>query len=57
MFWIIEWVNDIGLLDDPTCMHHRHPVAHPGDHAEIVRYEQYGGTGLRLYFLEQIYVL
>ena len=54
---VVEHILDIGLLHDAAGVHHRHPVAHPGDYAEVVGDENDGRPGLLLDVLEQPQVL
>jgi hypothetical protein len=32
----VEEISHRAMLDDPAGIHHRHPVAHPCDDAEVV---------------------
>src|ERR1041384_5447582 len=41
----LEQIAHRPLLDNPSGVHHRYSVAHPGDDAQIVRDEQQRDTG------------
>ena len=45
---IVEQAGDVALLDDLAGVHHRHPVAHLGDHAEVMGDQDHGGVRLAL---------
>ena len=48
---VVEKVPHSGVFYYTTSIHHRHPVAHPGDDTEVVGDEDDGQTSLRLNFL------
>ena len=46
MQWLAEERHDVGLLDDLAGVHHRDPIAHLGDDAEVVGDQDDRGAGL-----------
>src|SRR5262245_35815968 len=57
MLGIVEQLLHRRLLDDLAGVHHRHPIAHLRDDAQVVRHEDQRHAGLALDVLEQVQVL
>src|SRR4051794_8484477 len=54
---VLEDVCDLALLDDPACVHHRHPVARLRHDADVVGDQQQGGREVLPQVVEDLHDL
>ena len=57
MLRIVEYRANIRMLHDAPGVHHRHPIAHLGDDAEVVRDEHYRHARIFLKVFQQSQIL